>query len=86
MRSFATVVPGDTRARNGLALIRKHPQRCAGDLRHLRRHRCRSEGGFARGFRQWQTIALTLRPIDLFPMTHHVECVALLTKIGSDLR
>lgn len=28
---------------------------------------------------QSQTIALTLRPIDLFPMTHHVECVALLT-------
>jgi hypothetical protein len=29
---------------------------------------------------QSQTIALTLRPIDLFPMTHHVECVALLEK------
>jgi tRNA/tmRNA/rRNA uracil-C5-methylase (TrmA/RlmC/RlmD family) len=27
---------------------------------------------------QSQTIALTLRAIDLFPMTHHVECVALL--------
>jgi tRNA/tmRNA/rRNA uracil-C5-methylase (TrmA/RlmC/RlmD family) len=27
-----------------------------------------------------------LRALDLFPMTHHVECVALLTKIGSDLR
>ena len=27
-----------------------------------------------------------LRAFDLFPMTHHVECVALLTKIGSDLR
>lgn len=35
---------------------------------------------------QSQTIALTLRPIDLFPMTHHVECVALLEKTGSDLR
>ncbi|MCW2739546.1 TRAM domain-containing protein [Nocardioides sp.] len=31
--------------------------------------------------------ALTaIRAFDLFPMTHHVECVALLTKIGSDLR
>jgi hypothetical protein len=29
---------------------------------------------------QSQAIALTLRPIDLFPMTHHVECVALLEK------
>ncbi|MGA8846927.1 MAG: TRAM domain-containing protein [Nocardioides sp.] len=28
----------------------------------------------------------TLRAFDLFPMTHHVECVALLTKIGPDLR
>jgi tRNA/tmRNA/rRNA uracil-C5-methylase (TrmA/RlmC/RlmD family) len=27
-----------------------------------------------------------LRALDLFPMTHHVECVALLTKSGSDLR
>ncbi len=27
-----------------------------------------------------------LRAFDLFPMTHHVECVALLTKAGSDLR
>ncbi|MFT3872011.1 MAG: TRAM domain-containing protein [Nocardioides sp.] len=27
-----------------------------------------------------------LRVFDLFPMTHHVECVALLTKSGSDLR
>jgi hypothetical protein len=25
-----------------------------------------------------------LRAFDLFPMTSHVECVALLTKIGSD--
>ena len=29
---------------------------------------------------QSQTIALTLSPFDLFPMTHHVECVALLEK------
>ncbi len=28
----------------------------------------------------------SLRAFDLFPMTHHVECVALLTKTGSDLR
>jgi tRNA/tmRNA/rRNA uracil-C5-methylase (TrmA/RlmC/RlmD family) len=27
-----------------------------------------------------------LRSFDLFPMTHHVECVALLTRTGSDLR
>ena len=27
-----------------------------------------------------------IRAFDLFPMTHHVECVALLTKTGSDLR
>ncbi len=27
----------------------------------------------------------TLRAFDLFPMTHHVECVALLTKTDSDL-
>ncbi len=31
--------------------------------------------------------ALTaIRAFDLFPMTHHVECVALLTRTGSDLR
>ena len=35
---------------------------------------------------QSHRIALTLRLIDLFPMTHHVECVALLEKTGSDLR
>jgi tRNA/tmRNA/rRNA uracil-C5-methylase (TrmA/RlmC/RlmD family) len=28
----------------------------------------------------------TVRAFDLFPMTHHVECVALLEKFGSDLR
>lgn len=28
----------------------------------------------------------SLRAFDAFPMTHHVECVALLTKAGSDLR
>jgi tRNA/tmRNA/rRNA uracil-C5-methylase (TrmA/RlmC/RlmD family) len=28
----------------------------------------------------------SLRALDLFPMTHHVECVALLEKTGSDLR
>ncbi|MCH1866656.1 methyltransferase [Nocardioides sp. CFH 31398] len=28
----------------------------------------------------------SLRAFDLFPMTHHVECVALLTRTGSDLR
>jgi len=28
----------------------------------------------------------SLRAFDLFPMTHHVECVALLEKTGSDLR
>jgi tRNA/tmRNA/rRNA uracil-C5-methylase (TrmA/RlmC/RlmD family) len=27
-----------------------------------------------------------LRAFDLYPMTHHVECVALLSKTGSDLR
>jgi tRNA/tmRNA/rRNA uracil-C5-methylase (TrmA/RlmC/RlmD family) len=27
-----------------------------------------------------------LRALDLFPMTHHVECVALLTRTGSELR
>ena len=27
-----------------------------------------------------------LRAFDLFPMTHHVECVALLQKTGSDQR
>ncbi len=34
---------------------------------------------------QSQRIALTLRPIDLFSMTHHVECVALLERSDSDL-
>lgn len=29
---------------------------------------------------------VSLRAFDLFPMTHHVECVALLTKTNSDLR
>ena len=32
----------------------------------------------------WTLAAVT--GFDLFPMTHHVECVALLTKTGSDLR
>ena len=32
------------------------------------------------------TIAFTLATIKAFPMTHHVECVALLTKAGSDPR
>ena len=42
-------------------------------------------GGIAAGQRavspvggsQPHTTALTLRPIDVFPMTHHVECAAL---------
>jgi tRNA/tmRNA/rRNA uracil-C5-methylase (TrmA/RlmC/RlmD family) len=29
---------------------------------------------------------VSLRAFDVFPMTHHVECVALLTRTGSDLR
>jgi tRNA/tmRNA/rRNA uracil-C5-methylase (TrmA/RlmC/RlmD family) len=29
---------------------------------------------------------IALRAFDLFPMTHHIECVALLEKTGSDLR
>ena len=33
-----------------------------------------------------QRIALTLRTICVFPMTHHVKCVALLEKTGSDPR
>ncbi len=33
-----------------------------------------------------QRIAFTLNPMCAFPMTHHVECVALLEKTGSDLR
>lgn len=32
----------------------------------------------------WQ--ASSIRAFDLFPMTHHVECVAVLEKTGSDLR
>ena len=35
---------------------------------------------------QSQMIAFTLRPFDVFPMTHHIECVALLERTGSDLR
>jgi hypothetical protein len=35
---------------------------------------------------QSHRIALTLRPIDVFPMTHHVECVALMEKGGPHLR
>ncbi len=31
---------------------------------------------------QSRAIALTLRPIDLFTMTHHVECVARLVPSG----
>lgn len=33
---------------------------------------------------QSQPIALTLNAIYVFPVTHHVECVALLEKAGSD--
>jgi hypothetical protein len=33
-----------------------------------------------------QRIALTFRIVGVFSMTHHVECVALLEKTGSDLR
>jgi hypothetical protein len=33
-----------------------------------------------------QRFAFTLRTVGVFPMTHHVECVALLTKSGSGLR
>ncbi len=33
-----------------------------------------------------QRIALTLILVGVFPMTHHVECVALLTQTGSHLR
>jgi hypothetical protein len=36
--------------------------------------------------RRTQSIAPTLRATNDFPMTHHVECVALLEKTGSDLR
>lgn len=36
--------------------------------------------------RRPQRIAPTLRVMYVFPMTHHVECVALLEKSGSDLR
>jgi hypothetical protein len=32
-----------------------------------------------------QRIAFTLRTVAVFPMTHHAECVALLTKTGFDL-
>jgi hypothetical protein len=31
-------------------------------------------------------MAVTLRAAGVFPMTHHVECVALLEKSGSDQR
>jgi hypothetical protein len=33
-----------------------------------------------------QGIALTLSTLRVLPMAHHVECVALLEKTGSDLR
>lgn len=33
-----------------------------------------------------QRIGLTLNGIQVIPMTHHVECVALLEKADSDLR
>lgn len=77
--------PTKSRARNGLALIRKGP--------HYRSV-ARNPHDIAAGQRppsppepsRPQGIALTLRIISVFPMTHHVECVALLTKTGSDLR
>jgi len=37
-------------------------------------------------FREAGLALRELRALDLFPMTHHVECVALLEKTGSDLR
>jgi tRNA/tmRNA/rRNA uracil-C5-methylase (TrmA/RlmC/RlmD family) len=37
-------------------------------------------------FRKFGYHLRTLRAFDIFPMTHHVECVALLERTGSDLR
>jgi tRNA/tmRNA/rRNA uracil-C5-methylase (TrmA/RlmC/RlmD family) len=37
-------------------------------------------------FRKFGYRLQSLRALDMFPMTHHVECVALLEKTGSDLR
>ncbi|HEY9564123.1 MAG TPA: methyltransferase domain-containing protein, partial [Nocardioides sp.] len=37
-------------------------------------------------FAEFGYVMRELRAFDLFPMTHHVECVALLIKTGSDLR
>ena len=55
-----------------VAYVACDPAALARDLGDLRRARA--------------TACATLRAFDLFPMTHHVECVALLTKTGSDLR
>jgi len=63
-------------------LIRNLPQRRSADVKAKQRHRRRSATSLADVGGQPQTIALTLRPIDLFPMTHHVECVALLTRLS----
>jgi hypothetical protein len=51
-----------------------------GDIAAGQRQVCSDE-------RSWrQRMALALRTIGAFPMTHHVECVALLEKTGPDLR
>ena len=59
---------------------RTRPQRRAGALRPFRRHRCRSEGSFARWVQPVAKDRSHAQNHGDSPMTHHVECVALLEK------
>ena len=58
-------------APRAVAYVACDPAALARDLGYF------AEGGY---------VLADLRAFDLFPMTHHVECVALLEKTGSDLR
>lgn len=67
----AVVAAVADRAPRAVAYVACDPAALARDLAH---------------FAEFDYRVVEVRAFDLFPMTHHVECVALLTKSGSDLR
>jgi hypothetical protein len=67
-------------------LNRNLPQRRSGDVKANNDIVAGQRPVWSDVVSQLQTIALALSAIDVFAMTNHVECVALLVKTGSDLR